>query len=64
MTGVQTCALPIYARPHCADSFNTPNAVAVRDASFNLLFNEKFAAAEVRDLAAAMMKVEEHFARA
>jgi dTDP-4-amino-4,6-dideoxygalactose transaminase len=53
-----------YARPHCADSFSTPNAVAVRDASFNLLFNEKFTAAEARDLATAIVKVEAYFARA
>ena len=53
-----------YARPHCADSFGTPNAVAVRDASFNLLFNEKFTAAEARDLATAIVKVEAYFARA
>ena len=53
-----------YARPHCADSFNTPNAVAVRDASFNLLFNENFGAPEARDIATAIVKVEEHFARA
>ena len=52
-----------YARPHCADNFHTPNAVAVRDASFNLLFNENFSAPEARDIATAIAKVEKHFAR-
>jgi perosamine synthetase len=53
-----------YARPHLADNFATPNAVAVRDASFNLLFNERFGSVEARDIAAALVKVERHFARA
>lgn len=52
-----------YARPHLADDFGTPNAVAVRDASFNLLFNENFGPAEARDIAASIMKVERHFTR-
>ncbi len=50
-----------YVRPHCADAFATPNAVAVRDASFNLLFNENFGPTEARDLAAAIAKVEHHY---
>ena len=52
-----------YAKPHCSDNFNTPNAVAVRDASFNLLFNENFGAVEARDIARAIVKVEKHFDR-
>ncbi len=51
-----------YVRPHCADSFGTPNAVAVRDASFNLLFNENFSATEARDIATGIIKVEMSFA--
>jgi len=53
-----------YAKPHLADDFGTPNAAAVCDASFNLLFNENFGAAEARDIAAAIAKVERHFLRA
>ena len=41
----------------------TPNAVAVRDASFNLLFNDGFGLPEARDIAAAIAKVERHFTR-
>ena len=52
-----------YARPYLADGFGTPNAVAVRDASFNLLFNENFGAAEAREIATAIVKVEKHFTR-
>jgi perosamine synthetase len=52
-----------YAKPHLADDFATPNAVAVRDASFNLLFHENFGAAEAKDIATAIAKVERHFAR-
>jgi len=51
-----------YARRYLADGFTTPNAVAVRNASFNLLFNENFGLEEVRDIIAAILKVEGQFA--
>lgn len=50
-----------YVKPYCADTFATPNAVAVRDASFNLLFNENFGPSEAHDFAAAIAKVEHHY---
>lgn len=52
-----------YVKPHCADAFATPNAVAVRDASFNLLFNENFGPTEAHDFAAAIAKVEHYYGR-
>ena len=53
-----------YVQQHLADNFATPNAAAARDASFNLLFNENFGPTEAHDIAAALVKVERHFARA
>ena len=50
-----------YAKPYLADEFPTPNAVACRDASFNLLLNENFGADEVRDITDAIAKVERHY---
>ena len=47
-----------YVQAHLAGCKDTPNAVAVRDASFNLLFNENYGAEEVHDITDAIAKVE------
>jgi len=47
-----------YLRPYLADEFDTPNARAIRDASFNLFVNEKYGPREVDDTIAAILKVE------
>ncbi|SRR6266511_6467 len=52
-----------YVKPYLADNFPTPNAVAVRDASFNLLFNENYGSDEVRDITAAIAKVERQYCK-
>ena len=52
-----------YVKAYLADEFATPNAVACRDASFNLLFNENYGADEVRDITDAIGKVERHYTR-
>jgi dTDP-4-amino-4,6-dideoxygalactose transaminase len=52
-----------YVRPHLYDAFPCPNAVAHRDGVFHLLFNENFGDAELRDIVAAIEKVEGAYAR-
>lgn len=47
-----------WLRPYLADGFETANARAVRDATFCLYLNEKYGAVEVRDISAAIEKVE------
>ena len=48
--------------PHLTDDFACPNAVAFRDATFNILFNENYAAQEAEDVARAIAKVEAAYA--
>ena len=36
----------------------TPNAKSFRDRSFNILFNERYAEEEIRDITASILKVE------
>jgi len=52
-----------YVRSYLADELATPNAVACRDASFNLLFNENYGPDEVRDVTNAIVKVERYYCR-
>ena len=47
-----------YLRPYLADEFETTNARAIRDMSFNLFVNENYGLQEVEDTIAAIMKVE------
>jgi len=49
--------------PYLADDFACPNAVATRDASFNILFNERYSEREADDIVRAILKVEEAYAR-
>jgi perosamine synthetase len=53
-----------WVRPYLADDFETKNARAIRDATFNLYLNENYGEAEAEDAAAAIVKVERRFARA
>lgn len=50
-----------WVRAHLADEFDCPNARWVRDHSFTLYVNEKYAAAEIRDTLDAIVKVERAF---
>lgn len=52
-----------WIKPYLADSFETPNAQAIRDRSFNLYLNENYGEREAADTAAAILKVEQYFAR-
>lgn len=52
-----------WLRPHLADGFDTPNARGMRDRSFALYLNENYGPDEAADAAAAIVKVERHFAR-
>ena len=47
-----------YLRPYLADEFETVNARAIRDTSFNLFVNEKYGTREVEDTLTAILKVE------
>ncbi len=51
-----------WLKPHLADSFDTPNARAIRDRSFNLYLNENYGEREAADTAEAILKVERHLA--
>jgi perosamine synthetase len=51
-----------WLRPYLSDSFPCPNAVAVRDSSFNLYVHEGYGERELNDVTAAIAKVEAHFA--
>ena len=53
-----------WLKPHLSDSFETPNARDIRDRSFCLYLNENYGLSEASDCAAAIVKVERHFARA
>ncbi|MBS0245074.1 MAG: DegT/DnrJ/EryC1/StrS family aminotransferase [Proteobacteria bacterium] len=50
-----------YIQPYLADDFETTNARAIRDTSFNLYLNENYGEQESRDAARAISKVEKHF---
>ncbi|MDP3723056.1 MAG: DegT/DnrJ/EryC1/StrS family aminotransferase [Candidatus Omnitrophota bacterium] len=50
-----------WALPYLSDDFETTNALAMRDRSFNLFLNERYGDEEVRDIIAAIQKVERHF---
>ena len=47
-----------YLQPFATDRFETPNARAIRDSSFNLFVNEKYGPQELEDTLAAIVKVE------
>ena len=48
-----------YLTPYLADTYETPNARAIRDQSFNLFVNEKYGQQEIEDTIAAILKVEQ-----
>lgn len=50
-----------WLREHCACPPETPNAVAFRDGSFNLLLHERFSSSDIDDILAAIKKVEAAF---
>jgi perosamine synthetase len=52
-----------YMKPYLADDFDTPNARSIRDRSFCLYLNENYGEQEAADIAAAILKVERHFAK-
>jgi dTDP-4-amino-4,6-dideoxygalactose transaminase len=52
-----------WAKPHLADTFDTPNARSIRDRSFCLYLNENYGISEASDCCNAILKVERHFAR-
>ena len=47
-----------WVKPYLSDDFSCPNAIAMRDNSFNLLFNEHCGDQEVSDVTEAILKVE------
>lgn len=51
-----------WVKPYLADGFDTPNARDARDRSFCLYLNENYGEKEARDVAAAILKVERHYA--
>lgn len=53
-----------WVRPYLADGFETANARAIRDSTFDLYLNENYGAQEAEDAVAAIVKVERHFSRA
>lgn len=53
-----------WVRRYLSDDFDTPNARAIRDRSFNLYVNEKYTPAETSDVLAAIAKVERAYAKA
>jgi dTDP-4-amino-4,6-dideoxygalactose transaminase len=52
-----------WVKPHLADGFDTPNARAIRDRSFNLYLNENYGPREAADAVEAIVKVERHYGR-
>ena len=52
-----------WVRPYLSDGFSTPNSRDIRDRSFCLYLNERYGHQEAEDVAAAIVKVEAHFAR-
>ncbi len=53
-----------WVKPHLADAFDCPNGRDVLDRSFNLYLNENYGPREAGDVAAAIAKVETHYASA
>ncbi|MBI3011670.1 MAG: DegT/DnrJ/EryC1/StrS family aminotransferase [Candidatus Omnitrophica bacterium] len=52
-----------WALPYLSDNFETVNALSMRDRSFNVFLNEQYGDEEVRDIVAAIVKVERHYAK-
>ena len=50
-----------WAKAYIPDGVHTPNALAMRDRSFNLFLNEHYGVQEAHDVAAAVVKVERYF---
>lgn len=50
-----------WVKPYCVDDFDCPNARHARDRSFCLYLNEHYAEQEVRDIVAAIIKLERYF---
>lgn len=53
-----------WLKPYLADDFDPPNARSIRDRSFCVYLNENYGLPEAGDCVAAIVKVEQHFARA
>ncbi len=52
-----------WVKTYLADEFDTPNARAIRDSTFDLYLNENYGAKEAEDAVEAIVKVERHFSR-
>ncbi len=52
-----------YLKTHLSDGFDTPNAMSIRDRSFNLYLNEKYGERESIDAVEAILKVEGYYAK-
>ncbi|MCF2827731.1 MULTISPECIES: DegT/DnrJ/EryC1/StrS aminotransferase family protein [unclassified Pseudoalteromonas] len=52
-----------WALPYIKPPLSTPNTVSARDRSFNLYLNEQYTQQEVTDICAAIVKVEQHYAK-
>jgi perosamine synthetase len=52
-----------WVKPYLADDVDTPNARTVRDRSFVLYLNENYGEREAMDVTAAIVKVEQYYAR-
>lgn len=50
-----------WIKPYLADDYDTPNARAIRDRTFDLYLNENYGPSEARDAVAAILKAERHF---
>ncbi len=48
-----------WVQQYLADDFDCPNALSIRDRSFNLFVNEKYSRSEVHDTVDAILKVEQ-----
>ncbi len=53
-----------WLKPYLVDDFKAVNAHSIRDRSFNLYLNENYGAREVEDTVNAILKVEQHYAKA
>jgi perosamine synthetase len=52
-----------WVKSYLAGGYDTPNARAIRDRTFNLYLNENYGPREAEDIVAAILKVERHFLR-
>ena len=50
-----------WARPYMTKNHSTPNAISIRDSSFNLFLNEKYGEIELRKITNTILQVEKKF---